>query len=497
MLLEEQLIYEIIKNIAKPQICVLDNFCIEKIDFLKIKRILIEQKIFHIVYPLIKPIINDSVKNEFKEESIKNEIFSNITLKQIQQIDRIFKKQGIRYAISKGLSTGKLISNNSKIRTSGDIDVIVNSKDYLRCCDIFESLGYIENNFETINKHLPLKLKKEKYFLENSDACVFIRKTSQDIELKDKIQYIPTEKISHWLENTCEMQIDNITFSVFNLYHQFVNIIINSYKNLCTPYGIEYDYTMRDIVEPYIFIVKYKKFLIEKLEDIIGDEILRFRLRALMDIFAEFFDEEGMSYIPEEFKQIPQNVYNFDFMVWETNILDRLFDKHKRIIEHEKFRCQNYTNKTIKKNLKLAGDEKETLSTSFNYSDDFDFKIQSTVNLTKEHVVIKYYIPSSVDDFIISQKFLTNGGEKVTSKIEIFSVKTIFKCVSNHIKCNINIKKGKSYIVELYIDKNQIVNKEDKNYTFYMSSNFYLRGNNKNICVFKFGDEYNLTKYIR
>lgn len=490
MSFEEKIIYSISNSLMICDHC-LNNLYYEEFSFERLKEISIKQKVFHLVYPKIKEIFKNKTPISFEIENTKNRINSQIILNQINEIHKKFTENKIKYAISKGIAISNYIYDNSYFRSMRDIDIVVFSKDYMKACHILKELGYKEFHFDIINKYLYNDVEDGDFYINNSDKCRFCRNNSINIEIKDKIQYVENYDLTLWLENTKEIIINNVVFYTFNLLSSFYNLLINSYKNLCCPYGIDHDYTIRDIMEIYIFMIKYKKQLSDSSKQILDDLSISFKIRAVLDIMYEFFSKESFNLLPEEFRKIKSNIYNHDFIIWKIGILERLFDSEKRVLEHKLFRIRNSINIEINKPT-LITDYEEFYNLDFclNCHNMLDNQFKYSIVGKMDKIIVKYYVPDCYENILIETKFLMNKNQ--------YSLESI--CInynSNHLDISgdtnsitFDIKKNnKNNIFILEFNKFDIL-QVTYNDCFFLSAFIYISQNKQNLCVAQLGNEY-------
>lgn len=490
---EEKVICKILFESLTGKCHDIDNFK-RKLDFKKIKEIGLKQKIFPIVFDGIVNCLDVNNIKEYQLELAQINLNSKLALQQIKEIDIEFNNNDICYAISKGLSISKRIYKNSLSRICGDIDIIVRQDDFLKSCKILEILGYHEQNYILLNKIATKKIEKEEFYLSHSNECLFVKNGFKAIELKTNIQYIEKDKTDKWLVSTDRIEINGVSFNTFGIWETFENCIVNSFKNLCLPYGIKNDYRLRDLIEPLLFITKYKDIIKQNFDKILEDDQFKYKMVALLDIFVEFFSEEIIELLPPKFNDFSPNKYNLDFMIWKSNIFSRFFNEEKRNAEHMNFRIVNFTKR--KESLPIDATNKKHLSVE-NGMEYFKEKIKYSFEMCGDDLFLKYYIPNSMENVIISQKILKNQDDEkcVVNNIHLYLEKR--NCLCDSMQYMITMKTCSKYkIISILFNKKDIAKIKNDSSVIYMATNFYICIDDETICISQLGNEFNFNPYI-
>ena len=327
--LEENFIYDIANGID-VFIC----SAYKQVDYKKVFELAMQQRIFPTVYNYLHGKIDPESFILFEKEKLRLKLKNTVLRHQIKSIVSCFQEHDIKFAISKGLAFANEIYEIPFLRDMNDIDIVISSDDYIKGCELLESLGY---NLADSPKN------KTEYYEANRSQCTFVKNGSISVELKDKIQYVRQEDLDRWFDRVEYKEISGLSIPVFCIQDMFINILVNSNKNMSNPYGIDNDYRIRDILELYLFIIKNKSVFTNEYVSVVIEPYYLTSLSCMMDYFEEFFTKENFEKIPLCLKQARIDDYGIDHVKWKSSIVTRLFNTEQRICEHHLFRFEKYS----------------------------------------------------------------------------------------------------------------------------------------------------------
>lgn len=485
---EEKIIYDICKNINNDIYNL--AFDIENIDFKKLEAIAIEQKIFAFICDFFERKYKLNVFNDAKR---KIKLKNIIILSQINRVILEFKKRNIRFAISKGICIGKYIYIDPLLRLMNDVDIIVYHSDFELACQALEDLGYFEYHCDILK--ITNKNSRKNFYKNSKNECMFVQKGLMSIELKSTIQYITNEELNKWFEEKRIVNIDinKIRIPTFDKKATFINLLVNSYKNLHCPYGIENDYKIKDILELYLFICEYSEIFDEDFLEYIKEKNYIDSLSAMNDVFCEFFGCSMSIKFPSKLKFEHKKERNFDFMRWNLDIFSRIFCEDRRKLEHSNYRYNNYTTISTHAPVKIVKCEKICISVEDKFTEFFntDFTVEFINNIDK--LIIRFFIPKYYDNIKISMKIATQSKE-------VYNTFSIYKKLNNINLC------GNGYssytvvdecdfeVLVLEMIKNDVlINKNE----FYFAIDYYYQvDDDRSFLIASYADSNCLEKFV-
>lgn len=335
-----------------------------------------KQKIVAIIKEHILYQIKSINTFEYEQEILKIKSKGLILKNQLKTILEEFDKANISYVISKGVALSFYLYDSFFMRDSSDIDIVVESKDFIKGCLVLEKLGYYEKSLKSL-LDANFKISNKEFYETNMFTCCFFKEGSYSIELKNSIFYATKECMNYMQNNVVLVSDKNFSIKTFNEEGTFLNLLINSFKNLHNPYGILYDYRIRDILEVYIYIVKYKHIFTREFIDLIYKFDLNFMLFSMIKLFKEFFSDELYLLIPNDLLAVTGENISIDFIQWNSDVFFRFLDIAGRREEHKIFRNNNIKKKIENKIGNINKDSVFLENTLFGYKFCCDVKIRN------------------------------------------------------------------------------------------------------------------------
>ena len=131
--LEENFIYDLVNGWG-----VLNNPLYDNVSYKKVFALTMQQRIFPTVYCFLQGKIISLFEKEKQRLKLKYAIVKH----QIKAIVNCFTEHNMRFAISKGIATANAIYDDPFLRDMNDIDIVISSDDYIKGCELLESIGY-------------------------------------------------------------------------------------------------------------------------------------------------------------------------------------------------------------------------------------------------------------------------------------------------------------------------------------------------------------------
>ena len=231
------------------------------------------------------------------------------------------------------------------------------------------------------------------------------------------------------------VEINGVKINSFCIEDVFKNLFINTFKNLCSPYGITFDHRLRDIVDFYSFCVGYKDLITADYINSLDEDYI-YKISLIMDLLKEFYPKEKLFKLSSALTNLRKVQYNIDAMVWDIDIYERFFNRQLRIDSHEQYRYSNYTNKGLDEKNPIYMYNFVTpppkyyqipILDSYNilYKRNIDYKIC----VDKELVLFEVKIPKELKSLKFSFNFATTTKKRKDN---------IYFCYSNHKLFNLS-----------------------------------------------------------
>lgn len=373
--LEENFIYDLINSEN-----VFSNSTYGNLNYKKVFELTMQQRIFPTVYCFLQGKIESQAFAPFVKEEQRLKLKNTIVKHQIKAIVDCFTASNLRFAISKGIAHANELYYDHFLRDMNDIDIVIKADDYLKGCELLESIGYTVTQAAT---------DKIAYYEANRSQCTFVKSGCLSVELKDRIQYVWQSHLEKWFNRVEYKKIGGITVPVFSTEDMFINILVNSNKNMSTPYGIDNDYRIRDLLELYVFIIKNQSIFTKEFVDMLVHNGYLHSLSCLMDYCEDFFTKVNFEKIPLGLRQTRTDDYGKDHVRWKTPIVKRFFDTEQRIQEHHLFRFGNYCKDESRVTLISNGEILGIKLTDYAKLNNIDLKFKAQI--INEKVRLSFY----------------------------------------------------------------------------------------------------------
>lgn len=273
----------------------------------------------------------------------------------------VFKKlecKAIPYAVIKGSYLDKTAYLNRGLRSSNDIDILIDRRNYKILCEILESEGFVCGYYDYISKEIckfSRKVIMYNYLYTHQAASYIKTVTTNDyfyiikVDINFSISWgedVSWDKYTaELLKNTREVEYEGLLYKVLNpeLYllqlclHSYrdMNSIVLIYKNkyilrlLCDVYY----YLLREIINIDLFIETVKKYGYERqayyifvyIKEFFGNsELIQYILDALGEAANEWISCFGLT-------EKERKTWNLSFK--ERIMSDNLFECIKPLLD--------------------------------------------------------------------------------------------------------------------------------------------------------------------
>ncbi len=342
--IEQKIVIFIVKKFCCEGYIKIDPSLTQNIDWDKLYKLILEQRIFLLIYKYIKDYIPKSYSEVYQQRYILFESGIKNAIHEIGKVSKSAKEKNIKVIFNKGLIYSKLIYNDLFLRDLGDIDTIISEKDILKMDSLLRKSGYYQRYGLDLNgniKKLPIPILKNFNHYEYYD---YIKKYDDKIvclEVARRLHTISQDHMEKFITQTMEIEIKNYLVEVFDISHGFLALCENAYSNSESLLECVHSISLKDYIDISLFIRKYQDQFnwleIKKLADEYRITHQLFRVfNNLNEIFPDYLKENIiMLFSP---KNIP---YKFEGNIdgsqlkWNMGFVQRLFDKERRFIEYK------------------------------------------------------------------------------------------------------------------------------------------------------------------
>lgn len=310
--------------------------------------LLIDQRVFPLIYQHIKPFLPSKYCHVYEETYNLHVRSCNIYINEMVKLLEMARKNNIKILWLKGMVLSQLIYDDYMVRARGDIDLLVSEKDMFFLDKQLRKLGYLhicgkvhpyiyEDKIEEF-EILPFPILKEfdhhenfEYFKRYDDNLLISLEVGRNIHNTIQEKYI-----YDFLNSTQEIKIQDYTFLTFNKVYTLLYLFENTYTDSETING---SLRVKEYIDLYYFLKKYGKEIDWlELHELAQKYQMVHQIIRVLDNLALLL---GENLFPEITNFFDINSINYDtrtcssgyLLNWETNFLDRLFNSEGRIKE--------------------------------------------------------------------------------------------------------------------------------------------------------------------
>lgn len=261
-----------------------------------------QQKIYNIVYRCIQNCISEDFDEKFKKSfyNYKNKIDDLIS--EALKINFKLNNNEVNTCLVKGFVLSYIIYGDIYSRNFSDLDFLVDKNSQYNCCEMIRKMGYKEHNIE---------LFRNDYYISQNAIVVYylsdiekqFKKDNIYVELKKETGKF-SQEVRKSLLNSINVDIDGVICSTLSLSDTFLLLIDNTYKNFFSDYGKKHDFIIRDLLDFYGFVVKYKKLFNEEFLIVIKKADYFGELCEIIKLLKLFFSDEPIKRLPKVFLEL-------------------------------------------------------------------------------------------------------------------------------------------------------------------------------------------------
>jgi len=334
---EEKILVEIIKNAYNQNYIISsDNYVYNCIDWQLLFHKSLEQRVFPLVFKSVKHLLPPKEKALYTKHYVKYLVDTKIKIKEAAVIMTKAHEAGLNPCIAKGFALSQIIYGTPYMRQFGDIDVYIDESQIVDMCRIMEQCGYAEELTMQLNSETIEVSDFSRYYLTRFDAKFVSNTKNFMFEIKSKCTGIDRIMMEHFMKTPVSVNIDNFHMNTFDPIHTILYLFVNTNTNFNTEYGIDADFTLRDLTDVYCFICKNPDFdyeLLCKTAFIYNlEHVLKYVLSLVEKVFGPIDDFCDI-------KTYLKDVVEADEIVkWESDFLFRIFNRKERILERNRIR---------------------------------------------------------------------------------------------------------------------------------------------------------------
>lgn len=427
---------------------------------------------YQIKLPIVSKIIHTNYKTLSKQRFLH-------LIKYLNELE----ENKISYYIIKGPVTSKFLYEDLFERYYNDIDIVVDTKDYIKLHEILTKNGF--NNAYISN---PVNDNKESRFAFNIRGEDIIYSKVIDnfeigFEIRDTLRLINNNQmkiINSHIEKTI---YENFILNHLNLEYTIILQIMYAYNAYFTEYGVLNNYKIKYLVELNMLLEKYKNITIDKISNLFKKLELNYMFEKVMEYYYLIFKE-----------------YGYEKKENQLNILINLFDDYNN-------RVKNYYNSLFKNVPKKAINCSFNLQTFNNIGENRSAIIRSFTNKNIQNSLYFTYDILMDEKFVVFFISFPRTLVDITFQIVLINESnfqydielTFYKNFINEYRCSIPI----SYIFNYY-DHNRkcLIFKIDKKifYEYVSAKEFLFKILLRKIWLNKYPimsfEHTNYTKYI-
>ncbi|OAB47989.1 nucleotidyltransferase family protein [Paenibacillus antarcticus] len=381
----------------------------EKFDFLDIDwsilyDLMIEQKMFPLVYNILCDSIPLSYRESYQEtsDSMKNMnylIFEEIrTLSQREDVEEML--------FIKGAILSQLLYDDPFIRTSGDIDTLIREASLEQIDKLLKDEGYFQacgkdgvyaSDYDNL-EILPYPILKD---YRHHEYFEYYKQSGTDYVILELQRYIhntiTSEHIDRFLDSSRLLMVNGVKVRTLDTDHTLLYLIESLHTDANWYYRGP---KLNKYLELALFIRKYEKTIdwervLHKSDEFQMTDIVHDIFNDLNELFHSLISQSRV----DQYKYSKRN--KSLSLIWETHLVERLFqsdeDRMKEIYKNLKRIC--YSTESLNHAVKLDNYNEQDLnySQSDHYlyvpNDKYDYVLTYLPTVDSTNLTFAFYLP--------------------------------------------------------------------------------------------------------
>ena len=445
---EEKILYDIANNIMNSNYS-FDIKKYRKIDWILLLKKAMEHKVVPHVFKKVKSYLSQKEKTIYHIYIAKHKAYIDNVIKQTAKVTKEFDRKSFNYVIIKGFVLSQILYDDYYLRQFSDVDVLIHEDNIINACYTMEDLGYVDLLIESLQKTIESPDFNKSFHYLSEHEKKFVKEANILVEIKKSVYGYKAKTASGGINNRYVLDIGSKSFFSLKPSNLFIFMIKNMFVNFFGEWGIKSDYIIRDLIDFYSFLIKYKAiFTNEYLKKLFASDCYG-HLYMVMNVIKDFFSYDSLQLIPLPLLELETKIdleIEIDkhyYVEWESDFFRRLYNKKERIDEYNWFMYNravyiNPTESLITNDLnKYPYDYKKGII-ELNYSFWINLPILNLVSAPmlfnadydKENLFVSFKIYKAYPNMWFEITLL----KSVVKKGEPFEYKISFEFVNKEIK---------------------------------------------------------------
>lgn len=340
---EQKLIYNITNKLTEKSLHLNMNEY-DNINWKHLVEVSNEQMIFPLIYEYVKEHIPINHRLRYKIHYKKHRMNIEAALQHAFDVQELLLSAKCRFVVVKGFILSKILYGNAYMRQIGDIDILVHEGDIIKTCHLLESKGYNDQLLTHIHNsgiNVPHSEKEAYYYSSLEKKYKMENFTLVEIK-KDRIHYNAIEVMTA-VEKKIMLNINGKKFCSLSISDMFIFISEKVFYSISSIFGICNAFTIRTIVDYYIFIINHANLFTDEYIAWIDNTGHINHVALAINVLRSYFQERALLKIPKVLLDLVANP-NLDqdhLYDWQSTFIERLFNKQKRESELQWMHQQN------------------------------------------------------------------------------------------------------------------------------------------------------------
>ncbi len=245
-----------------------DEVCLDAESWIRLIGLSQKTRVFPLVFDCLQSYMPLSIQEEALRLYVKHQHRANNQLSILKSLEPFAKEQGLRFLPFKGIACSKVIYGNYHTRQTGDIDILIDSKDVALCDYVLRSQGFFQPDWTMgfrlgsrkqaqvlqfkAKQSIPFPVRRKAH--DSQLSPYYDAKTYTKIEVHDGMYYLPEPLLKEalWLTEP----LGETELEAFDPTRTMLCLILAAYENSENYYACQDgDTNLRDYVDMH-FLTK-------------------------------------------------------------------------------------------------------------------------------------------------------------------------------------------------------------------------------------------------
>lgn len=285
------------------------------------KKKILEQLRFHKLYAILRSnIISELLEtNEDKTYLHGNELLmaQNMHWKELTSIVNCLSNQRINYLLVKGVRLSWLMYSNPYTRGIGDIDLVIQLKDYEKAFNALISNGYVRGQAQYLKNSMAF------YGIHYHEVKLYKMTPNGKVRVEVKKRTSATNSFELWWHHVIQKTINGLTLNVLEDNFEILHLILNAFVNN-ESFSVFQDCRLRDYFD-VAYAIKYVNFSWQVVLDAAEDMKVTHQIAAVLRSVKELFSavgeqaDEVLSIIEKKYCKYEQTLFYYGMDKFESS----------------------------------------------------------------------------------------------------------------------------------------------------------------------------------